>query len=116
MVSYVNPIELSHVASAKLQRDGFLKIGGLFTPAAVEGFRGLLAAQLGGAIDRTSNTLVNHAGGGQFAGYSNNVDLTGDVVRGVRESAALHRLCAGIDEGRWLLTQGLGFEIKPGQK
>lgn len=116
MVSYVNPIELDGASSKQLERDGYLKLSGLFTPAAVEGFRMLLAAQLRQGVDRTKDELVNKAGGGQFVGYSNNVDLGGDTVRGVRESNELRRLCGQIDDGRWLLTQGLGFEIASGQK
>jgi hypothetical protein len=116
MVSYVNPLALDDASQNQLRRDGYLKLGGLFTPRAVEGFRALLAEQLRQGVDRTQDELVKQAGGGQFAGYSNNVDLGGDVMRGVRESTELHRLCGQIGEGRWLLTQGLGFEIEAGQK
>jgi hypothetical protein len=116
MPSYVNPITLDAATSAALQHDGYLKMTGLFTAAAVEGFRMLLAQQLEALPDRGKDAIVQHAGGGEFAGYSNHVDLGGDVVRGVRESPELRRLCAGIDDGRWLFTQGLGFEIGAGQK
>lgn len=116
MVSYVNPIELDPASLNQIQRDGFVKLAGLFTPAAVEGFCALLAEQIRGGVDRTKDEIVRQGGGSQFAGYSNNVDLSGDVVRGVRESSEFRKLCSQLDDGRWLLTQGLGFEIKPGQK
>ncbi|MFT3770501.1 MAG: phytanoyl-CoA dioxygenase family protein [Minicystis sp.] len=116
MAAYVNPIELDGASSNQIRRDGYLKLAGLFTPDAVEGFRALLASQLRQLEDRGKDPLVKHAGGGEFAGYSNNVDLRGDVVKGIRESAELRRLCAQLDDGRWLLTQGLGFEISSAQK
>lgn len=117
MMSFVNPLELDKPSSEGLRRDGYLKLTGLFTPAAVEGFRGLLAAQLREqAADRNKDTMARYGAGGQFARYSNNVDLAGDVVKGVRESAAFRGLCSQIEDGQWLLTQGLGFEIKPGQR
>jgi phytanoyl-CoA dioxygenase PhyH len=117
MMSYVNPRELDTASSTRLQHDGFLKLAGLFTPTAVEGFRALLAAQLQAQAESQSKPeLVRHGAGGEFAGYSNNVDLGGDVVSRVHESAAFRGLCAQIEEGQWLLTQGLGFEIKPGQR
>jgi hypothetical protein len=116
MSDHVNPVGLDSATNARLRRDGFLKFERLFTPTAVEGFRGLLAAQLGGGIDRSDQEVVRHAGGGQFARYSNNVDITGDVMKSVRDSDEFRALFASIDDGRWLLSQGLGFEIKPGQK
>ena len=100
MSSFVTPTELAPSTLNQLRNDGFIKLSGLFTPTAVEGFRLLLADQLRRSGDRGKDEVVKHGGGGEFAGYSNNVDLRGDVVKGVRESPELHRLCAQIDDGR----------------
>lgn len=117
MNQYVHPVVLDAASSSQLHNDGYLKISGLFTPAAVEGFRALLADQLRERkADAFQQEVMRHGGASQFAGYSNNVDLRGDLMGCVRESAELRGLCAGIEEGRWLLTQGLGFEIQPGQR
>jgi hypothetical protein len=116
MQDLVNPIQLDPAASTQIHRDGFLKIAGLFTPAAVEGFRALLADQLRARDGDEAPEMHRHAGSSQFAGYSNNVDLRGDLMENVRTSPEFRRLCASIEEGQWLLTQGLGFEITPGQR
>ena len=117
MNQYVHPVVLDAAASGQLHNDGFLKIAGLFTPAAVEGFRALLVDQLRERRDDTGQPeALRHGGASQFAGYSNNVDLRGQVMAGVRDAPEFRSLCAGIEEGEWLLTQGLGFEITPGQR
>ena len=115
MSMFVHSHELDAAAKERLRRDGFLKLTNLFTPAAVEGLRALLATQLRERIDDGAQ-MHRHGGSSQFAGYSNNVDLRGELMEEVRGSPEFRRLCAGIDEGRWLLTQGLGFEIQPGQR
>lgn len=114
MSVYVNPIELDTPSAEQLRRDGFLKLANLFTPAAVEGLRALLADQLRAQSGRDPQGVLRDGGDSQFAGYSNNVDLRGELMEDVRRAPEFRRLCAGIDEGQWLLTQGLGFEIKPG--
>src|SRR4051812_20110447 len=116
MNAYVNSVKLGQPALDQLRRDGYVKLEGLFTPGAVEGFRGLLAEQLTQGVDRTSNPLTAATGGGQFARYSNNVDISGELMESVRQSEEFRSLCRSLDSGEWLLTQGLGFEIQPGQK
>ncbi len=117
MNQYVHPMELDAASADQLRRYGFLKLPELFTPAAVEGFRLLLADQLRArAADTAQQDLLRNGGASQFAGYSNNVDLRGDLMEGVRRSPEFRRLCASVEDGQWLLTQGLGFEIEPGQR
>lgn len=114
MSVYVNPVEFDAPSAEQLRRDGYLKIPSLFTPAAVEGLRALLADQLRAQSGEAPQGVGRDGGDSQFAGYSNNLDLRGALMEDVRRSPEFRRLCAGIDDGRWLLTQGLGFEIKPG--
>lgn len=116
MPDLVNPIQLGPSMAAQIHRDGYLKIAGLFTPAAVEGFRALLVDQLRARDGGDGPEMLRHGGSSQFAGYSNNVDLRGDLMENVRTSPEFRGLCASLDEGQWLLTQGLGFEITPGQR
>jgi hypothetical protein len=117
MTTYVNPVKMSPASQSDLRRDGYLKIASLFTPASIEGFRMMLGAQLRDqGEDRAARDLTKHTGGGEFARYSNNVDLRGELMAKVRDSEEFRGFCAGVDEGKWLLTQGLGFEINPGQK
>ena len=87
MVSYVNPTELDHLVGPAPAR-WLPEARGALHPRGRRGLPQLLSEQIRHGKEASTNEVAKHGGGGEFAGYSNNVDLAGDVVGPPRVAAS----------------------------
>lgn len=114
MNEYVNDVQLDN---RQFQRDGFVPVRALLTPQAVAGLRDFLAQQAGEQRDTDGARLLSRKEiGGDFARYTNSLDLGHELVRRVYEAGPFRALFAGLGDGRWLLTGGFGFALAPGNQ
>jgi hypothetical protein len=114
MKQYVNDIQLDN---PKFERDGYLPIRGLLTPEAVAGLREFLAQQAGEQSNTDGARVLSRKEiGGDFARYTNALDLDHELIRRVYEAPAFRALFARLGDGKWLLTAGFGFALAPGNQ